>query len=94
MYEFVNAGGVRDNLKIEINYMLRWHVLPIARREVLIPWNMNRFAVLSVALIEIFASKTAALLTRNAPRDLYNMYNMVGYGLLKRDLNPVLRRGI
>ncbi len=39
VYEYVNAGGVRDNLKIEINYMLRAHALPVARREVKLPWN-------------------------------------------------------
>ena len=27
VYEYQNAGGMRDNLKIEINYMLRSHVL-------------------------------------------------------------------
>ena len=26
VYEYVNAGGMKDNLKIEINYMLRCHV--------------------------------------------------------------------
>ena len=34
VYEYVNCGGTKDNLKIEINYMLRCHVLPVARREV------------------------------------------------------------
>lgn len=34
IYEYVNAGGVRDDLKIEINYMLRCHVLPVTRRKV------------------------------------------------------------
>lgn len=133
VYEYINCGGVRDNLKIEINYMLRCHVLPVARREVSLPWNQDKFTVLSVAPIEIFASKTVALLTRTAPRDLYDMHNVVKYGLfdeseeimlhkcavfysaigaehppvefeldqiekvsaqqIKRDLNPVLRRG-
>ncbi len=35
VYEYVNTGGVKDNIKIEINYMLRCHVLPVARRFVL-----------------------------------------------------------
>ena len=39
VYEYVNCGGVKDNIKIEINYMLRCHVLPVARREVKLPWN-------------------------------------------------------
>lgn len=39
VYEYVNAGGMKDNLKIEINYMLRCHVLPVSRRPVYLPWN-------------------------------------------------------
>ena len=70
VYEYINAGGVRDNLKIEINYMLRCHVLSIARRKVKLPWDQDEFVVLSVAPLEIFASKTVALLTRTAARDL------------------------
>lgn len=39
VFEYVNAGGMKDNLKIEINYMLRAHVLPTTRRAVRLPWN-------------------------------------------------------
>ena len=77
VYEYVYCGGVKDNLKIEINYMLRCHVLPVTRREVNRPWSQGKLTVLSVVPLEIFASKTVALLTRTAPRDL----------------NPVLRKG-
>ena len=56
MYEYVNCGGVKDNIKIEINYMLRCHVLPVAKREVKLPWNERKLTVLSVAPLEIFAS--------------------------------------
>ena len=42
VYEYVNCGGTKDNLKIEINYMLRCHVLPVARREVRLPWNEEK----------------------------------------------------
>lgn len=81
VYEYVNVGGVKDNLKIEINYMLRAHVLPVARREVKLPWSQDKLTVLSVAPLEMFASKTVALLTRTAPRDLYDVHNMVKFGL-------------
>ena len=73
---------MKDNIKIEINYMLRCHVLPVARREVKLPWNEEKLTVLSVAPLDIFASKTVALLKRTAKRDLYDMYNMVKYRLL------------
>lgn len=45
VYEYVNCGGTKDNLKIEINYMLRCHVLPVARREVRLPWNEEKLTV-------------------------------------------------
>ena len=92
VYEYMNCGGVKDNLKIEINYMLRCHVLPVARREVKLPWNEEKLTVLSVAPLEIFASKTVALLTRTAPRDLYDMHNMVRYGLFDESEEAMLRK--
>ena len=92
VYEYFNAGGVKDNLKIEINYMLRCHVLPVKRREVNLPWNQDKLTVLSVAPLEIFASKTVALLTRTAPRDLYDIHNMVKYGLFDESETGMLRK--
>ncbi len=92
VYEYVNCGGVKDNLKIEINYMLRCHVLPVARREVKLPWNEEKLIVLSVAPLEIFASKTVALLARTAPRDLYDMHNMIRYGLFGESEEAMLRK--
>lgn len=81
VYEYINAGGMKDNLKIEINYMLRCHVLPVSRRSVHLPWNDKELTVLCVDPMEIFAAKTVALLNRAAPRDLYDMSNMRKYGL-------------
>ncbi|MDE7283283.1 MAG: nucleotidyl transferase AbiEii/AbiGii toxin family protein [Lachnospiraceae bacterium] len=93
VYEYMNCGGVKDNLKIEINYMLRCHVHPVARREVKLPWSDEVLTVLSVAPLEIFASKTVALLNRMAPRDLYDMHNMVKYGLFDESEEEMLRKG-
>jgi predicted nucleotidyltransferase component of viral defense system len=82
VYAYVNAGGMRDNLKIEINYMLRCHVLPVSRRPVNLPWYAQALTVLCVHPLEIFSSKTVALLSRAAPRDLYDMFSMQKSGLL------------
>lgn len=81
VYEYINAGGMKDNLKIEINYMLRCHVLPVSRRTACLPWTSQTLTVLSVDPMEIFAAKTVALLNRAAPRDLYDMFNMWKFGL-------------
>lgn len=92
VYEYVNSGGSKDNLKIEINYMLRCHVLPVVRRKVELPWNNKELNVLSVAPLEIFASKTVALLNRTAPRDLYDIHNMVKQSLFDEEEQIMLRK--
>lgn len=92
VYEYVNCGDVKDNLKIEINYMLRCHILPVARREAKLPWSEETLTVLSVAPLEIFASKIVALLTRTAPRDLYDVHNMIRFGLFDESETEILRK--
>lgn len=67
VYEYVNAGGMKDNLKIEINYMLRRHVSPVSRRPVYLPWNDQELTVLNVDPLEIFSAKTVALLKPGGP---------------------------
>ena len=92
VYEYINAGGMKDNLKIEINYMLRCHVLPVSRRLVHLPWNDTELTVLSVDPMEIFAAKTVALLNRAAPRDLYDMFNTQKYGLFDETQERLFRK--
>ena len=81
VFEYVNAGGVKDNIKIEINYSLRAHVLPLQRIRLQSEIFDGDFEVLTVAPVEIYASKTVALLIRAAARDLYDMNYMIRCGL-------------
>lgn len=92
VYEYTNAGGVKDNLKIEINYMLRCHVLPVEKREVRFPWCDEVVSVLSVSPVEIFSTKTVALLSRTAPRDLYDLHNMVRFDVIDDDKKELYRK--
>ena len=92
VYEYENTGGVKDNIKIEINYMLRCHILPLSRRMVNLPWNEERITVLCADPLEIFSSKTVALLSRAAPRDLYDIYNMNKYKLLDEGNRELFRK--
>lgn len=94
VYEYINAGGMKDNLKIEINYMLRCHVLPVSRRTVKLPWTDQALTVLSVDPMEIFAAKTAALLNRAAPRDLYDMFNIQKCGLFDKTQERLFKKCI
>lgn len=92
VFEYQNAGGMKDNIKIEINYMMRCHILPVSRRKVKLPWLPEALSVLSVAPIEIFASKIVALLNRTAPRDLYDIHNLLEFGLFDESEQNMLRK--
>ena len=94
VFEYVNAGGMRDNLKIEINYMLRCHVFPVSRRTANLPWNKDKITILSVDSIEIFSSKAVALINRSAARDLYDMFNLQKYELFDESQEAVFKKCI
>ena len=92
VYEYQNAGGMKDNLKIEINYMLRCHVLPVVRRKVYLPWMTDELTILSVDPVEIFGAKIVALLSRTATRDLYDVHNMIIHNLFDGPELDMLRK--
>ena len=89
---FTNVAGNSDNIKVEINYSLRSHVLATATMtartaEVFIP-----FSVRTLAPIEIFASKIVALAERAAARDLYDLNSMIYFGLFDEPEIILLRK--
>lgn len=92
VYEYENLGSNRDNLKIEINYMLRCHILPLIKLKTYIPWEENSPTILHVDPLEIFSAKTVALLNRAAPRDLYDIYNMIQSVLIDSNRENLFRK--
>jgi predicted nucleotidyltransferase component of viral defense system len=92
VYEYQNAGGMKDNIKIEINYMLRNHILSPVRRAVNLPWLEQDLSVLSVDPMEIYSSKIVALLNRAAPRDLYDIHTMVQSNLFEDAQTSMLKK--
>ena len=85
VYEYINSAGIKDNIKIEPNYSLRSHILPIETRSVKSEIFGNEYDVNMLSPIEIYATKTVALLTRGAARDLYDMNYMIKSGVIKED---------
>lgn len=81
IFMYQNTAGVKDNIKIEINYSMRMHIYPLVHRQIQTGGVLEGFDVLSVDGTEIFGSKIKALLDRAAPRDLYDVDNMIRYGL-------------
>ena len=94
VYEYVNTGGVKDNIKIEINYSLRAHVMPLQRSKLKSDIFDGDFEVLTVSPVEIYASKTVALLTRAAVRDLYDINYMVRSGILEENQLAQYRKAV
>jgi len=92
VYSYLNVAGNSDNIKVEINYSLRSHVLPtitmtVRTAEVFVP-----FTVRILAPVEIFASKIVALSDRAAARDLYDLNNMVYFKLFEEPDLTMLRK--
>ncbi len=92
-YNYVNAAGNPDMIKIEINYSLRSHILLPERRSLLTNAFGNQTYVRTVAAMEIFAAKANALMSRAAARDLYDFCNMVDQGLFS-DQSELFRKCI
>jgi len=92
VFVYQNSGGRPDNIKVEINYSLRAHVLPLVQRPIETAGIFEPASVLSLSPVEIFAAKIVALLTRAAARDLYDLNNAVYSGLFDGTQTDTLRK--
>lgn len=90
--KYTNTSGNPDKIKVEINYSLRQHILPIEKRGTGTDIFTLERKIYCLAKIELFASKIAALLNRTAARDLYDIYNIIKYGLIEKDEIELLRK--
>jgi predicted nucleotidyltransferase component of viral defense system len=94
IYRYIGVSGNYDNIKIEINYSLRAHIDQSERVDAIHPYFSNDFQIHRLSIIEIFASKMNALLNRAATRDLYDVYNMIKYHLIKEEHKVHLRKSV
>ena len=92
VFYFQNAGGNKDNLKVEINYSLRNHILPIAKKKMNVGFLQFDSEVKTLSTLELFGSKIKALIERTAPRDLYDIHNMLKYNIINPDEMDKLRK--
>jgi predicted nucleotidyltransferase component of viral defense system len=77
VFWYINSAGNRDNIKIEINYSMRAHILPIVEMPVKTRILDRNFSVKVLSLTELFGSKINALISRTVARDLYDIDNMI-----------------
>jgi predicted nucleotidyltransferase component of viral defense system len=94
VYKYTNAGGNLDNIKIEINYSLRSHILCAEERSIVTEYFSSDYKIKSLDPIEIYASKINALLNRAAARDLYDIRNMIKFGLFDEKEKIILKKGV
>ncbi len=91
VFTYTNLGGMNDNIKIEINYSLRAHVFLPQMRNLSVLGNED-MQISSLPPMELFAAKINALIGRAAARDLYDIHNMMKFGLFDESELPMLRK--
>ena len=91
VFSYLNAGGNRDNIKIEINYMMRTHILEPLTRKTSVPF-IEEVDVYALSPLELFGSKIKALIERSAPRDMYDVNRMIQNHLFKDEQMDMLRK--
>lgn len=91
VFQYNTTSGSKDNLKIEINYSNRIHILNIDTK--------SKFIKLGEAVStnvlsdeELIGSKINALIMRTTPRDVYDTYNLLKLGI--GDLNLIKKIAI
>jgi len=84
-YQYQNAGGNRDMIKIELNYSLRAHILEPVHRRILPEVFDDGLEIRMVDPMEIFAAKGNALISRAAARDLYDWGNLIAENLFANE---------
>lgn len=89
VYSYIGMSGNKDNIKIEINYSLRSHVLAPEERNLSIELLHGQFKIKTLSALEIYGSKINALLSRAAARDLFDIWNIINqecFDELEKDL--------
>jgi len=82
---YTSCGGGKDNIKIEINYSLRGHLLDYQNLNLNNEIFVKNIDILVLSKIEIYAGKITALLMRSQIRDLYDTYRMVKNKILAEE---------
>lgn len=91
--EYVDIKGNTDNIKIEINYMNRVHILNTKKLEIATDvFEDKQLAIHCINPIEIYAAKLCALLSRTTARDLFDVYTLSKYDLFDKEEKKVLKQ--
>ena len=92
VFTYTNLGGMNDNIKIEINYSLRAHIFEPSLRKIWVLGVNSDALIKTLPPMELYAAKINALIGRAAARDLYDIHNMINFGLFDESEYPLLRK--
>jgi len=92
VYDYLDGGGNKNNIKVEVNYSLRSHILEAEERPILPEHFSYKYKVKSLAPLEIYGSKFNALLNRAAARDLYDVRNMIQHEIFDESQKEMLKK--
>lgn len=91
--EYIDIKGNIDNIKIEINFMDRVHILKTKKMKVNTDvFINNQFIIHCLNPIEIYATKICALLDRTTARDLFDVYTLIKYDLFDKEEKQLLKQ--
>lgn len=82
-FSYINNAGNRDNIKIEINFLDRCHILPLEHKMILTKGIVSGVEILTLNKTELYGSKINALLSRATPRDLYDVNAMIKLNVIE-----------
>lgn len=92
VFWYINSVGNKDNIKVEINYSLRSHILPIEDIKISTDLIDREILIKVLSPLELFGTKLNALINRAAARDLYDIDNMIYYGIFDESQLNMLKK--
>lgn len=91
IYDYTNAGGNRDNIKIEINYSMRAHIFPAKEMKIITEYFASESKIKCLSTIEIFGSKINAAKEINKSFDI-SAIDTITKHKIRTDLLPVMTK--
>jgi len=92
-FTYTNSSGNKDNIKFDINYVMRAHLYETEKRLIIPEGFAMESTINSLNSIEIYGGKINALNNRAAVRDLYDVYKLAKSEMLK-DSKEQLRKSV
>ncbi len=88
-FSYVNTSGNKDNIKFDINYVMRAHIYEVEKKTIITDILGEKNDVNALNSIEIYGSKINALNNRAAVRDLYDVWKMIKSNMMNNKAEQI-----